>query len=39
MTEKDAARLPEDADVWALRMRPEVTAPDALMALIDGLRA
>lgn len=39
VTEKDAARLPEDADVWALRMRAEVTAPDALMALIDGLRA
>ena len=35
-TEKDAARLPPDADVWALEMALEVTGAEAL---VDRVRA
>lgn len=37
ITEKDAARLPPDADVWALRMRPRLLGQDALLARVRGL--
>jgi len=40
-TEKDAARLPPDAGVWALLVEvvPTPGAPlDALRALLEGLR-
>ena len=39
ITEKDAARLPPDADVWALVLTPEVSNPNAIMSLVEGLNA
>jgi len=35
MTEKDAARLPIDADVWALRMDLEVSGADPVLREIQ----
>ncbi len=37
MTEKDAARLPPEADVWALVMTLEVTGAERLLAAIAAL--
>ncbi|MFT5679369.1 MAG: tetraacyldisaccharide 4'-kinase [Myxococcota bacterium] len=37
VTEKDAARLPPDADVWALKMELEVTGAEPLLAAIAAL--
>ena len=37
MTEKDAARLPPDADVWALRMTLTVEGAEPLLAAIAAL--
>jgi len=37
VTEKDAARLPIDSDVWALQLGTEVTGADALIRSIEEL--
>jgi len=37
VTEKDAARLPEDADVWALRMRLVVEGAEPLIQQLNDL--
>lgn len=37
VTEKDAARLPQTADVWALKMALEVTGAEPLLAAIAAL--
>ena len=37
LSEKDAARLPADADVWALRVRLRVTGGERLLAAIRAL--
>lgn len=39
MTEKDAARLPPEADVWALRQELDVEGGEALLARIRALKA
>ena len=39
VTEKDAARLTPDADVWALRMDMQTTGTDDLIAAIAEHRA
>ena len=36
VTEKDAARLPADADAWALVMRWEIEDGDALLSTVKG---
>lgn len=36
VTEKDAARLPADADAWALVMRWELEGGDALLTTVNG---
>jgi hypothetical protein len=37
VTEKDAARLPPSADIWALRVEPKLTGEQALIDLISAL--
>lgn len=37
MTEKDAARLPPEADVWALRLEPRLVGEDRLLARVREL--